>query len=53
MKSLEKAEELGIYYRQTILEVVGLALAKDPVPQSPPKSQPEVPLIHQPAGPPN
>ena len=51
--SQEMLAGLKLHYVKTIMEVIALALAKDPVPQTAPKPRTEVPLVHQPAGPPN
>ena len=42
-----------LHYVKTILEVIDLALAKNPVPPQPPKARGEVTVSQQPEGPPN
>jgi ATP-dependent Lon protease len=51
--SPELLGDVKLHYVKTILEVIDLALEKNPVPPQPPRSRAEVPLMQQPTGPPN
>ena len=51
--SPELLGDVKLHYVKTILEVMDLALEKNPVPPQSAKARAEVPLMQQPTGPPN